>query len=150
MRGETNQFELLLKAQFESFSTKAVTVEVMLGAADTANRNQVNIYSEYWWWLNGPGYPLDIALFRLYSHAPLSRNIQPIRLPSAGQEYYEYFEGVTATIQGYGGGKSVLNYGNVKIHSPTYCDIMQICSAGAPVQLEGGDSGKKILLRFTN
>lgn len=111
----------------------------MLGAADTANRNQVIIYSEYWWWLNGPSeiYPLDLALFRLYSHAPLSRNIQPIRLPSAGQELYEYFAGVTATIQGYGGGKSVLNYGNVNIHPPTYCGIKQICSVGAPVQLEG-------------
>jgi len=89
------------------------SIQVMLGAADTNNPARLITYSSSYTYWN----PVDLALLQLVSNVPFSSKIQPIRLPAQSQ-VSNMFQGTVATIEGYGGGKTVLNYGVVTIMAP--------------------------------
>lgn len=119
------------------FSFPVYTIEVMLGAADTKSPTSYNTYVEtFTYWDN-----VDLALLRLIARVAFTPNIQPIRLPSQSQEA-ESFEG-EVLIQGFGGGRRVLQYGNVTVLPRSTCDSF-MCSIGSNLltSLEPGDTGE--------
>lgn len=122
---------------------------MLLGAADIRSTTKVTIYSNTFYWLNSSdGNHPDIALFRLTKPVTINKKIRPIRLPAKNQEGTS-FENLTALIQGYGGGKSVLQYASFKIQSKHKCNFRetQICSTAINfiTSTEGGDSGNTTL-----
>lgn len=113
-----------------------------MGGVTLDGRNQVGIYSEYYWWILGTTISDDISIMRLYYHFSFTNNIKAIRLPSVSQRSTTFI-GMTVVAQGYGAGRN-LQYGNFKVESNSPADNL-ILYVGDPDErsvLEGGDSGK--------
>lgn len=111
----------------------------MFGAAAISNPTFKSIVG-YTYWDN-----FDIAMLRLASNIAFTSKIRPIRLPALSQQF-NLFLG-NAQIQGYGGGRPILQYGNVIVQSRSYTNyqscLVNICSIGANLvtTAEPGDSG---------
>lgn len=127
-------------------SVAAISAQALLGAADINNPARVIAAIDVFYWINySDGNHPDIALFRLKSHVQLTNKIKTIRLPARSQEF-STLENWNVVNEGYGGGRSVLQYGNFRVLSNSQCRFrdLEICSVGinSATSLEGGDSGE--------
>lgn len=124
------------------FSFVIVSGKALLGAANITNPNGIIASLNSFWWLkHEDGNNPEIALFRLESYVQISPSVQTIRLPSLPQEF-ESFEEWSVVVQGYGGGRNVMHFGNFTVMSNDQCGSGEIVVCGVGATKESGDYGK--------
>lgn len=119
------------------------TVYIEYGSADVNGplRKFMTIREIYWLEGADGSWP-DLAVCKFVSSIQESLTVKFVKLPHP----FELFEGMPAIISGYGGGKTVVNYGYFRVVPDSECHegVHTICSVGlnSEVRTEGGDSGE--------
>ncbi|CAO1407614.1 unnamed protein product [Diamesa tonsa] len=145
--------------------TDATSVLVQLGNVNK-NQSPVNIYANAFYWIYVNGKIPDIAMYRLFSPAPLSNNIYPVKLPRRSQQGLSTFDNARAIVSGFGGTVNglpdLLQFTTMKVltnqecqryYTGNFIDSNKLCARGDPNPKSGicgGDSGGPLVIYENN